>query len=131
MERRGGITRWARIGFVIAAMLFAIGIVVQVFLAGMSVFDPPGRWADHVSIGQQIGTLPILLVIFAIAGRLSKLTIGMSVAIFFLYGLQFAFANADAGAVAAFHAVNALALFWLTVQVAQQARPLAFPTRQA
>jgi len=113
----------------VSALLFAVGVVVQVFLAGMSVFDPPGRWADHVSIGQQIGTLTILLVIFAIVGRLSKLTIGMSVAIFFLYGLQFAFANADAGAVAAFHAVNALALFWLTIQVAQQARPLAFPAR--
>ena len=129
MERRGGIVRWTRIGFVVSALLFAVGVVVQVFLAGMSVFDPPGRWADHVSIGQQIGTLTILLVIFAIVGRLSKLTIGMSVAIFFLYGLQFAFANADAGAVAAFHAVNALALFWLTIQVAQQARPLAFPAR--
>lgn len=112
-------------------MLFALGIVIQVFLAGLGIFDPPGRWDEHVSIGQQIGTLTILLVVFAIVGKLSKLTIGMSVAIFVLYGLQFVFANADSGAVAAFHAVNALVLFWLTIQVAQQAGRLAFPARQA
>lgn len=123
-KRRGEIVRWGRIGLIVSAWLYAAGIAVQVFLAGLSIFDNAGRWADHASFGQMVGTLPILLVIFALIGRVPVLTIGLSVAVFFLYGLQFAFANADNGSVAALHAVNALVMFWLTTLIAQQTQRL-------
>lgn len=132
VERRGGVTRWARVGVIVSAGLYAACVVVQVFLAGLSTTflgDEPERWADHVSFGQMIGTLPVLLVILALVGRLPLLTIGLSVAIFFLYGFQYISANTDAGSVAALHAVNALLMFWLSTLVAQQARRRAFPAR--
>ena len=119
-----------RIGLTVSAWLYAVCILVQVFLAGLStglLGAEPQRWSDHVSFGQMIGTLPILLVIFALVGRVSILTIVLSVAIFFLYGLQYPFANTNTSAVAALHAVNALVMFWITTQIAQQAQRMVFP----
>jgi hypothetical protein len=114
-------------GLVVSAWLFALCVVVQVFLAGLSTFDSSERWSDHASFGQMIGTLTILLVVLALVGRLPRLTIVFSIVVFVLYGLQFPFANTDAGPLAALHVVNALALFWITVHVAQQATRLTFP----
>ncbi|MEX2314217.1 MAG: DUF6220 domain-containing protein, partial [Thermomicrobiales bacterium] len=77
---------------IVSACLYASCIVVQVFLAGLSTAllgNEPERWADHMSFGQMIGTLPILLVILALVGRLPTLAIGLAVAIFFLYGFQY------------------------------------------
>ncbi len=134
MERRGGFARIGQIGLTVSAWLYAVCIAVQVFLAGLSIGllgGEPARWSDHISFGQMIGTLPILLVIFALVGRLPIITIVLSVAIFFLYGLQYPFANTDTGSVAALHAVNALVMFWLTTLIAQQAQRLAFGRRNA
>lgn len=91
--------------------------------------NEPARWADHVSFGQMIGTLPVLLVVFALIGRMPVLPIVLSVAIFFLYGLQYPFAMADGGAVAALHAVNALVMFSITGMIALQSQRLLMPER--
>lgn len=127
MERRGGIVRLGRIGLAVSAGLYAACIVVQVFLAGLSTAllgNEPQRWSDHTAFGQMIGTLTILMVLGAVIGRMPLLTIGLTVAIFFLYGFQFISANTDTGSVAALHAVNALVMFWLTIVVVQQTRRL-------
>ena len=132
LERRGGFARLGQIGMTVSAWLYAVCIAVQVFLAGLStrlLGNEPERWADHISFGQMIGTLPILLVIFALVGRLPVITIVLSVAIFFLYGLQYPFANTNTSAVAALHAVNALVMFWITTLIAQQAQRQWFRAR--
>ena len=126
MGRQDGIARWGQIGLAASAWLYAACIVVQVFLAGISVFDDASRWSDHTSFGQMIGILPLLVLLCALIGRVSILSIVLSAAIFLLYGLQYAFANANNGSVAALHAVNALVMFWLATLVAQQAQRLAF-----
>jgi len=121
-ESMSSLVRWSRLATVATAWLFAAAVVVQVFLAGASIFDPANpRWTDHRTVGEMIGTLTIFLVIFAVVGRLPLLQIGMAVAIFFLYGFQWMFANLDNGSVAALHAVNALALFWLSVELGKRA----------
>jgi hypothetical protein len=119
-----GWVRWARIGFAVSAWLFALGVAVQVFLAGMATFGNPLRWADHVTFGQWIGTFTILLVIFAVLGRLGWMAIALSVAVLLLYGMQFSLANIDSSTVGALHAVNALALFWLSTHLGQRVLPL-------
>ncbi|MCO5176535.1 MAG: DUF6220 domain-containing protein [Thermomicrobiales bacterium] len=125
------LARWSRIGFVITAWLYALAVVGQVFLAGISVFDDPTRWPDHVSFGQMIGSLTVLLVIFAVLGRLPWLLVGLAFVVFMLYGMQYPFALSDIGTMAALHAVNALVMFWLTVTLAQRAQPLAFGSARA
>ncbi len=134
MERQSVIVRWGRVGLIVSAWLYAVCILVQVFLAGLStglLGAEPERWSDHISFGQMIGTLPILLVVFALIGRVSIPLIVMAVAIFFLYGLQYPFANTNTSAVAALHAVNALVMFWITTTIATQTQRLAFARRGA
>jgi hypothetical protein len=129
LERQSGLVRWGRIGLIVSAWLYALCILVQVFLAGLStgmLGGEPARWSDHVSFGQMIGSLPLLLIVFALVGRASIPTLAMSGAIFFLYGFQYVFANSDNGNVAALHAVNALVMFWLTTTIATQTQRLTF-----
>lgn len=120
------IARWSRVGFVVSAWLYAAAVLVQVFLAGLSTFDDPSRWPDHVSFGQMIGTFTILMLVFAVLGRLPWLIVGLAFAEFMLYGMQYPFALSSVGAMAALHAVNALVMFWLAINLAQRAQPLAF-----
>lgn len=119
-----GYVKWGRIGTVVIAWLFAACVALQVFLAGLATFDNAARWADHVNVGQWIGVLTILLVIFALAGRVSRTVLALTVLVFLLYGMQYPFANTDVGSMAALHAVNALALFSLSLQIATRTRPL-------
>ena len=67
-----------------------------------------------------IGIFPVLMVLCALIGRLPVLSIVLSVAIFFLYGLQYPFAMTNTSAIAALHAVNALLMFWIATIIAQQ-----------
>lgn len=119
------VTRWLRLGAAAAAWLFAAGVVAQVFLAGLGLFASGAHWADHRALGSAIGAFPIALLVLAVAGRLPVRVVGLAAAIFGLYALQFVFAHAGNGAVAALHPVNALALFWLAVGVGRRARALA------
>lgn len=116
------ITNSARYGVVALSWLFAAGVVGQVFLAGLSLFDSALRWDDHRAFGSVIGIVPILLLVCAVVGRLPLRLIGGAALLFWLYGLQFAFAHAANGYVAALHPVNAIALFSLAVMLGRGAR---------
>jgi hypothetical protein len=131
LEAQGGIVRWSRIGLIGASWLYAACIAVQVFLAGLSIFDAASHWSDHTSFGQSIGIVPVLMLLLALVGRTSVVSIILSAAVFLLYGLQYAFANTDNGSVAALHAVNALLMFWLTTIIAQQGLRLVRTVRMA
>lgn len=48
---------------VFVAWLFALCIVVQAFLAGLSIFAGPGRWAIHIEAGHWFVALPLLLLL--------------------------------------------------------------------
>lgn len=120
------VARWSRVGFAFSAWLYAAAVLVQVFLAGLSIFDSPTRWPDHVQFGQMIGAFTALMLAFAVLGRLPWLIVGLAFAEFMLYGMQYPFADSSIGALAALHAVNALVMFWLAVTLAQRAKPLAF-----
>lgn len=129
-----GYVKWSRIGVIASAWLFAACVAVQVFLAGLATFDPgsgPAHWADHVSFGQYIGTFTILILVFAIIGRLPLVVIALSAVVFLLYGLQYPFANTDASNLAALHALNALVLFWLSTHIGSRAWPLVRAPRTA
>ncbi|HUG16097.1 MAG TPA: DUF6220 domain-containing protein [Thermomicrobiales bacterium] len=119
--------KWGRISTITTAWLFAACVALQVFLAGLATFDAPdgpAHWAEHVSFGQWIGVLTILLLVFAIAGRLPRMLVALSALVLVLYGMQYPFANTDASSMAALHAVNALALFSLSIHIGARARTL-------
>jgi hypothetical protein len=117
-----GLIRWSRIAVVVLARLFIIGIVVQIFLVGLSLFESADYWEDHKSLGESLGLIPILLILVALVGRLPMRLIVMAAALLVLFGVQYALPNVDNGYVAALHPINALVLMGLADQIARQTR---------
>jgi hypothetical protein len=68
-------TRWARIGFSLVAWLFAIGTVIQVYLAGQGVFATGGNFELHRNFGFIFGALTIVMVVLSLAGRMPRLAL--------------------------------------------------------
>lgn len=53
-------TRYSRIIFAVLATVFAVSIVVQVFLAGMAIFMDPLNWSRHSTFVRYFTLLPHL-----------------------------------------------------------------------
>jgi len=119
-----GLIHWSRLAVVALAWLFAAGVVVQIFLAGLSLFESASRWDDHAAFGRSLGLIPIPLILVALIGRLPVRLTVMTAVLLVLYGVQYALANIDEGYVAALHPVNAFVLFGLSVQIGSQTRDL-------
>ena len=102
----GTFTRWVRYIMVAIAWLFAVAVVVQIFLAGLSLFDSRD-WADHVDMGYMIGPLAYLLPILALIGRVGRARIVQAFVVAILYVVQTLLPNIDVGFIAALHPLNA------------------------
>lgn len=113
---------WPRIGFAVAAWLYFVGIVIQVFFAGAGLFELTD-WTVHVALGWGLGSAPVLLLVLAIAARVDRrtalLTAGLTVAA--IIQPELAAARNEAPVLAALHPVNALLVFWLAWLVAGRA----------
>jgi len=103
----GAFTRGVRYGLVAVAWLFAVGVVVQIFLAGLSLFESSEYWANHVDIGHMISLLVYLLPILALLGRVGRQRIVLAFAVLALYLVQIILPMIDVGFIAALHALNA------------------------
>ena len=103
----GTFTRWVRYIMVAIAWLFAIAVVVQIFIAGLSLFDSSEYWADHVDMGYMIGPLAYLLPILALIGRVGRARIVQAFVVAILYVVQTLLPNIDVGFIAALHPLNA------------------------
>jgi len=120
--------RTARIAFAVVAWLFLIGIVVQVFLAGVGLFV---RGVDAFSYHRALGWLlhlgPLLVLLFAWAASAGRTTMWLSTALLVLVGIQpiLPSLRTDLPFGAALHPVNALAIFYLALVVARRAQALA------
>lgn len=94
-------------------------IVIRTFLAGMAIFSNPMYWTKHIVFVHLFEILPILMLIFAFAGRLPKTLRWQSAG---LLGLIFAqYFTANMKSAAALHPVIALIIFSVSWIVAKQA----------
>ena len=113
----------ARTGLAIVAGLFAALLIVQVFLAGLGVFDSPSAFATHRDFGYMIGLLILPLIILALVGRAPKGLVGLTILIAVQMTLQSVFVamRASNPAVAALHPVNGVLMLIVTIVVARWA----------
>jgi hypothetical membrane protein len=104
------------------ALLIAVAIVVQVFLAGVGVFGA-NSFDAHESFGWMIHSAAILLFILALIGPRTRRAIGMSFGLLALMTIQIELAAArdDEPYVAAFHPVLALFVLGLAVHIGMPA----------
>jgi uncharacterized protein DUF6220 len=106
-----------------AAWLFVACLVVQVFLAGLGVFDDPKAFITHRDFGYAIGLLTLVLLVAAIVGRLGGRQIGLVVLLMVQFALQSVFVamRSDSPAVAALHPLNGFLILLVTLIIARDA----------
>ena len=108
--------------YAILAWVFVAVIVIQVFLAGLAVFDSPAYWAWHVRFIHTFEVIPLIMVILAFSGRLPRqqrlLTVAAVLLVAAQHGILLLSQAVDLPAVSAVHTANALAIFGLAVRLA-------------
>ena len=109
------------IPFAVLAWLFLGGVVAQVLLAGMGLFELTD-WTTHAGFGWGLSLVPVVLVGLAVAARVDAdtglLTTFLLISAFFQPEL--AAARHTAPVLAALHPVNAVLLFGLAWLVARR-----------
>jgi hypothetical protein len=103
-----------------AAWLLVIGLIVQVFLAGLGIFDDPGAFATHRDFGHILEILPVILVVSALAARYGRWRALAGVGLLAWLFLQTILVLQDESApiVAALHPVNGFLLLLAAVLAA-------------
>jgi mercuric ion transport protein len=112
----------ARAAFPFVAGLFAVCAIIQVFLAGLGVFDDASAFVTHRDFGYMISLLPIVLVVLALVGGMPRRYAGLSALLFVLFLLQSVFVQMrdSMPAVAALHPLNGFLILALGILLAWQ-----------
>ena len=98
----------ARTAYPVVAGLFVACALIQVFLAGLGVFDDPEAFITHRNFGYMFGWLTLVLLVVALVGRMPRRYVGLAALLLVLFALQSVFIalRADMPAVAALHPLN-------------------------
>lgn len=112
----------ARSAFPFVAGLFAVCAIIQVFLAGLGVFDDPASFVTHRDFGYMISLLPIVLVVLALVGGMPRRYAGLSALLFVLFIFQSVFVQARESmpALAALHPLNGFLILAIGILLAWQ-----------
>ena len=112
----------ARSAFPFVAGLFAVCAIIQVFLAGLGVFDDPSSFATHRDFGYVIELIPIVMLVLALVGGMPRRFAGLSALLFGLFILQSVFVamRESMPAVAALHPLNGFLILAISVLLAWQ-----------
>lgn len=109
--------RYLRMAFFILAWILFICIIVQVYLAGMAIFDNPINWIKHRNFVHMFEYTSVLMFILGFTGRLPRKMTWGSLGLFALFNIQYYTAHGIAGAL---HPVLALILFWGSLVLARK-----------
>ncbi len=124
MESRLRLSRYA---YAAAAWLFAVGILMQVLLVGLSLLGQQPSWQIHIGLGHTLGILALLLVVLAYVGALphpDKRLTWLAFAMYVLLADVVIFLRQSVPVVAALHPVLAVTLFAVTSNLALRATRL-------
>jgi len=113
----------ARQALPFAAAAFVACAVLQIFLAGLGVFDDPKSFITHREFGYTFGWLTLLILVLALLGRAPRRLTGLSVLLLVLFALQSVFValRTDYPSVAALHPLNGFAILGVSIVLTRQA----------
>lgn len=117
--------RWTVNVYVIAAFVFLLLALLQVFLAGMVVVAAQIDWTAHKALGHYLGLPAIIMLIMAYVGKFpgkTKMWTWVLFAVFVIQAEILILLRASAPVLSAFHPVLALIEFALGVILISQAR---------
>jgi predicted Kef-type K+ transport protein len=105
------------------AAFFTLGVIVQVFLAGLGMLVNPSYFVWHETFAHVLEFVPLLMLLFGLGARLQKQTLLLTSLLIVLVAFQYVFLylapQLGLMTLRALHAVNALALFWLGMYLAR------------
>ena len=114
-------SRAARYAYVALACAYVIGLVYQVFLAGLGLFAGSSNWETHIGVGWMLHLVPILILAAAALSRAGRrhwqwaLALALVVFVVPLFALM----RDSNPEIAALHPVSALVAFALAISVAR------------
>jgi uncharacterized protein DUF6220 len=111
----------ARLGFVLAAWLFVVSVVIQVVLVGFDIFAHLGG-SIHRDFAYVYGWLAPILVLLASVARVPTDLRNLSIVLLLLFAIQTVLPSLkdEYPMLAALHPVNALAIFGLGILLARR-----------
>jgi hypothetical protein len=109
--------------YAVAASILVVGLVLQVFLAGLGVFDDPTFFLTHRDTGYTLEAVAFFVIVFAAIARAGRAQIGIAALILVLFLLQSVFVavRVSSPAVAALHPVNGFLILLLSIVLARRA----------
>jgi hypothetical protein len=110
--------------YLAAICLFLLGVLAQVYLAGMAVVALQISWNSHVSLGHFVAGPLVLMLVSMYLGRFPRPVKGLTWLLFAIYVLQadvVIFLRFQAPLVGALHPVLALVDFALGLALARRA----------
>lgn len=112
--------RWA---YAALAWLFVAGVIYQVLLAGLFLFDPSSSSKAHIDVGYSLSLAPVLILAAGAVGRVGSKLLWWTGALLVLAFIQASLPSLRDGApfVAALHPVNAMLIFWLALTIGLRA----------
>jgi 4-hydroxybenzoate polyprenyltransferase len=111
----------ARTLHTVVAVLFVIGLIAQVWLAGRGVFESPTMFDTHRSLGYTLSLFTVALLVLGLLGGMGRRPAILAVVIFVLFILQSVFVvmRDSQPAVAALHPVNGFLILFLAIVLAR------------
>src|ERR687897_193233 len=115
--------RIARPVHLVVATLFVVGLLYQVFLAGMGVFSGSSAFADHRDFGYTLTIVPLVLLVTSIVGGYGRWRAIAAVVMLGQFILQsvLVLQRDDIPAIAALHPVNGFLITLIAVWLATDA----------
>ena len=119
--------------YAIAASILVVGLVLQVFLAGLGVFDDPTFFLTHRDTGYTLELVALVVIVLAAVARAGRAQVGIAALVFGLFLLQSVFVavRVSSPAVAALHPVNGFLILLLSIVLARRAWAFARAARPA
>ncbi|MEH2256407.1 DUF6220 domain-containing protein [Nostoc sp.] len=119
--------RWIQISFLIAAVLFNLCLIIQVFSVGLAYFYNSDWWNLHIWLVRGYGGLSLILLIWVFfipfPRRIQNLTASMPV----LLGLQFLTIHLHSLPLAVFHPLIGFSLFSISTTLVHRTSHIVFP----
>ncbi len=108
------------------AVVFLLGVVVQVFLAGAGIFDSVSWLGYHAILGYSLTLIPLLMLILGLVGKLPRSVNWLTTLLLLLVYLQSLFIRIPHGLgvpiLSALHPVIALVIFTLPLYLIYNVR---------
>ena len=113
---------WLRRAHLVAAWAFTAGVVIQVFLAGLGVFESSSRFGTHAGWGFLLGfaTLALLALAAIGGGRRQVQYAAALLGLFFVQSMLVGFRD-SAPTVAALHPLNGFLILFVSVAMSREA----------